>query len=108
VTTRTIRVSEYAHDQARTFSGLLRTTPGALIEEALAEYLAAHSDEINERFEHAKKYIASRDTEGLLKMTSVSRRARAERAAARAVEGARPEPDLGPLRPIPEGALRRT
>ena len=87
MTTKTIRVSERAHTQARTFSGLFETTPGGLIETALNEYLASHAGEINERFEHAKKYIESRDTDGLLQLTATSRRARAERAAARAAEG---------------------
>jgi hypothetical protein len=95
VTTRTIRVSERAHVEARTVSGLYGTTPGGLIETALDEFLANHADEVNERFEQAKKFIASRDTEGLLALTASSRMARAERAAARAQSASAPSSDAG-------------
>lgn len=90
MTTQPVRIPEEDLRSARSVSGLLGTTPGSLLHVAYQEYLVNHRDEINEAFEYAKKYVASRDREGLVHLASQGIRERAKRAAAAAP---RPLPD---------------
>ena len=87
-----VRIPDETYGPLRTVSGLLGKTPGNVLQEAFLEYVANHEDEFNRAFDHAKKYIISRDVQGLLSITepdaSVNRcggsaRERAKSAAAR-------------------------
>lgn len=79
-----VRIPEETYDRLRTLSGLLGRTPGSVLEEAFHQYVEANRAEIQETFEHAKKYVASRDVEGLAMLAGRGRSERAKRAAAAA------------------------
>lgn len=89
--TQPVRIPEDTLRSARQISGLLGTTPGSLLQEAFQEFVSNHRKEITEAFDHAKKYIASQDREGLVRLASEGIRERAKRAAAAAPP--RPETD---------------
>jgi len=76
-----VRVPEDVYQAARQIAGLLGTTPGTLLQVAFHEYVVQHRDEINNAFDHAKKYLASQDTEGLFGLASRNVSERAKRAA---------------------------
>lgn len=80
--TKPVRIPDETYERLRTLSGLLGRTPGSVLEEAFHQYVDAHRAEIQETFEHAKKYVASQDVEGLAMLAGHSRSERAKRAAA--------------------------
>ena len=84
MTSKPVRIPEETYERLRTLSGLLGRTPGSVLEEAFQQYIVAHRAEIQETFEHAKKYVASRDVEGLAALAGRNRSERAKRAAAAA------------------------
>lgn len=79
---RPVRIPEETYDRLRKLSGLLGRTPGSLVEQAFLEYVQTHQGEIRETFDHAKKYVASRDVEGLTGLAGRHRSERARQAAA--------------------------
>jgi len=81
---RPVRIPEETYERLRTLSGLLGRTPGSVLDEAFQQYVESHQSEIREMFDHAKKYVASRDVEGLVALTGRGRSDRAKRAAATA------------------------
>lgn len=84
MSTQPVRIPEDTLRAARQVSGLLGTTPGNLLQKAFQEYVSNHRLEIAEAFDHAKKYVASQDREGLVHLASRGIRQRAKRAAAAA------------------------
>jgi hypothetical protein len=84
MSSRPVRIPEETYERLRRLSGLLGKTPGSVLEEAFQEYVASHRGEIQETFDHAKKFVASRDVERLASLAGRGRLDRAKRAAAAA------------------------
>ena len=83
-TTAAVRVSTELLEDVKRIAALRGGTPGAVLADAWAEFVARHRDEIANDFEEVAAMLGAGDRAGLVCFTQRTARARAAAAAERA------------------------
>jgi hypothetical protein len=84
MSTTAVRVEEDLLSDVKRIAAMRGETPGQLLAKAWQEFLETHRAEIAEQFNEVARMFREGDKNGLAQLSSQSRRARAEAAAAEA------------------------